>query len=41
MDEIGMLLSFIQLYEQTNDDDIKEELKKFIVVKLSKLNGGE
>jgi len=38
-DEIGLLLSFIQLYESTPDTEIKDELKKYIVKELKKLNG--
>jgi len=38
-DEIGLLLSFIQLENSCTDKDIKEELKKYIVKELKKLNG--
>ena len=38
-DEIGLLLSFIQLYESTPDKEIKDELKVYIVKELKKLNG--
>ena len=38
-DEIGLLLSFIQLHGNAQDDEIKQELKKYIVKELKRLNG--
>lgn len=37
-DEIGLLLSFIQLY-QGAEGEIKVQLEKYIVKELKKLNG--